>query len=141
MCSGCFRIDTLVNRLASTAYFARPRYAASQPRSLLYTVKYKIDNNSKTKNRTKKTSEYNNSYQVNYNLPWKFGHFGQNVKRVDILGAQNDPYGRPLRPNTIWCDMKFAPIISLRILYAKMGTFEGEGWVVVCRSVIGTWLN
>ena len=33
------------------------------PRSLLTTVKYKIGNNSKTKNRTKKTQEYKNPIQ------------------------------------------------------------------------------
>ena len=46
------------NRLSSAAYSAKPRYAASLQNALvpglLTTVKYKIDNNSNTENRTKK---------------------------------------------------------------------------------------
>ena len=64
--AGGFRIENPSrNTLSSTAYFAKPRYGISLPRyaksrSLLTTVKYKIDNNSKTKNCTEKTHEYNN---------------------------------------------------------------------------------
>ena len=48
-----FRIeDSSRDRLASTAYFAKP--ATLSLLLLLTTVKYKIDNNSKIKNRTKK---------------------------------------------------------------------------------------
>ena len=47
------------NRLASTAYLAT-NPTRSFARS---TVKYKIDHNSKTKNRTEKTQEYINSDQ------------------------------------------------------------------------------
>ena len=43
------------DRLASTACFAKPGYAASLPNTQVSgIVKYKIDNNLKTKNRTKK---------------------------------------------------------------------------------------
>ena len=29
------------------------------------------------------------------------------LKKVEFLGAQNAPFGRPWPPNAIWCDMKF----------------------------------
>ena len=52
------------------------------------------------------------------------------LKKVEILGAQKTPFGRPWRLNAIWCDMKiyahlyFSP---LRIFYVKMANFEREG--------------
>ena len=52
----CFSIqDPSRNRLASTAYFAK---LATLSLCTVTTVKYKIDHNSKTKSRKKKTHEY-----------------------------------------------------------------------------------
>ena len=58
------------------------------------------------------------------------------LKKVEFLGAQNVPFGRPWRPNAIW---NFAPISFfsiLRIFYVKMATVEG-GWGV-CMSLVAT---
>ena len=50
------------------------------------------------------------------------------LKKVEFLGVQNAPFGRPWRPNVILCDNNFTPIIcfiTLHIFYDKMATSEG----------------
>ena len=73
----------------------------------------KSDYISKTKNRKKKIVYTINERQVNSNLPCKFGHFW---RKLNYLGAQNAPFGRPRHSNALWCDIKFYAYNFLRTL-------------------------
>ena len=75
-----------------------------------------------------------NKRQINFNLPYKFGHFW---RKLNFLGAQNAPFRRLWRPNAIW---NFTPTIflsSLHIFYVKMATSEGGGRVCIYLVVTG----
>ena len=52
------------------------------------------------------------------------------LKKVEIMGTQNARFGRPQRPNVIWCGMKFYAnhfFSTLCIFYVKMVTSEVGG--------------
>ena len=75
------------NRLASTAYFAKPGYVASLPRLLLTIVRYKIHNNSKTNNCKKKNHGYKNFDQNNAHILVFdfFFHLGKKLTKSDYI--------------------------------------------------------
>ena len=78
----------------------------------------KSDKISKAKNHTKNIVYAKNERQVNFNLPYKFGHF---KKKVTFLGRHLGACGAQTRYDVI---CKYA---SLRILHVEMATSEVEG--------------
>ena len=133
------------------------------PRSLLTTVKYKIDNNSKTKNCIKEAHEYNNSdnnivhllgstsfmkksdlkhknyYKWLYLKKTKnrrskmsaslFPIYPANLATCSwFFGRPKAPFGRPWRPNTIWCDMTFYAHNFLSTFFLSTFFSHGHFW-------------
>ena len=80
--AGCLKIDTKSEHVSVNGIFCKARLCCfpvkhSSPRLLLSNVKYKTENNAKTKNRTKKTHEFKKSDQNNAHL--LFFHLGKNL--------------------------------------------------------------
>ena len=87
----------------------------------------KSDYISKSKNRTIKIIDAKKlaSGQLQSSL-----HIWPLLKKVEFLGAQNAPFGRPWCPNAIRYNMRFFAhhfCSSLRIFYVNMATSEWRG--------------